>query len=236
VAPGTSCLDIGSGGGDIALELARRAGPTGRVLGVDIDETVLELARQEAVAAGIANVEYRNADVLAVELDERFDVVYARFLLTHLPDPAAATAKLVGAARPGGVVALEDIDYTGSFAYPPSRAHDRYCELYTQTALARNGNPNIGPRLPGLLADAGCEDVRISIVQPAALDPDGPGGDVKLGIPLTLENVADAALAEGIAARDELEAVVDELYRLAADPGTLLSFPRIVQAWARRPA
>jgi hypothetical protein len=77
--------------------------------------------------------------------------------------------------------------------------------------------------------------VHVNIVQPAALDPSGTGGDVKVVIPLTLENVAEAAVAEGLAEREEIDALVDRLYGLAADPGTLMGFPRIVQAWGRRP-
>jgi len=112
----------------------------------------------------------------------------------------------------------------------------RYRDIYMGTARARDGDPTIGPRLPSLLAAAGCVDVGVHIVQPAALDPAVAGADVKLAIPLTLENIADAAVAEGVAERDDLEAVAGELHRLAADPATLLSFPRIVQAWGRSPA
>jgi hypothetical protein len=105
-----------------------------------------------------------------------------------------------------------------------------------ETARARGGDPNIGPRLPALLRDAGCEQVQVSIVQPAALDPSAPGGDLKLAIPLTIENIADAAIMEGLALREEIDALVDDLYRLAADPDTLMAFPRIVQVWGRRPS
>jgi predicted O-methyltransferase YrrM len=236
VRPGMTCLDVGSGGGDVALELARRVAPDGRVLGVDVDDTKLALARDEAAAAGVANVEYRNLDVLASDLELAFDLVYARFLLTHLPDATRAAARLVNAVRPGGDVIIEDIDYAGSVVHPENEAFRRYCELYVQTARARGGDPNIGPRLPGILRAAGCEGVQLNIVQPAALDPHGAAGDVKVAIPLTVENIADAAVAEGIAGREEIDDLVDDLYRLAADPGTLMSFPRIVQAWGRRPA
>jgi hypothetical protein len=58
---------------------------------------------------------------------------------------------------------------------------------------------------------------------------------VKLGCALTLENIADAAIAAGVAQREELDRVTGELYRLAGDAVTLLSFPRMVQVWARRP-
>ena len=46
IPPGATCLDVGCGGGDVTVELARAAGPTGRAIGVDLDEVALELARQ----------------------------------------------------------------------------------------------------------------------------------------------------------------------------------------------
>src|SRR5689334_10802587 len=86
-APDARCLDVGCGGGDFTVALASLV-PGGSVVGVDIDETKLAIARDEAAAARVANVVYRVGDVTLPSLgDESFDVVYARFLLTHLPDP-----------------------------------------------------------------------------------------------------------------------------------------------------
>src|SRR5438876_9709070 len=61
VRPGMRCLDVGCGGGDVTLELGRLVGPAGRVVGIDIDATKLDLARQEAAAHGVAIVEFRHA-------------------------------------------------------------------------------------------------------------------------------------------------------------------------------
>jgi ubiquinone/menaquinone biosynthesis C-methylase UbiE len=63
IEPGMRCLDVGCGGGDVALALARLVGPEGEVVGVDLDEVKLGIAREEAKAAGVANVEYRRGDV-----------------------------------------------------------------------------------------------------------------------------------------------------------------------------
>ena len=235
VPEGARCLDAGCGGGDVALELAARAGSTGTVVGVDLDEEKLALARTEAGAAG-RNVEYRRADVATDDLGAGFDVVYTRFLLTHLRDPAGACDRLRRALRPGGAVIVEDIDYSGSFCHPDSPAYRRYCEVYVATARARGVDPHIGRRLPELLRDAGFEQVRVSAVQPVGVASDGLEGDAKLACALTLENIAEAAVAAGVAEREELDRAIDELYRLAGDAVTLMSFPRIVQAWARRPA
>src|SRR3954462_3663765 len=63
VAPGARCLDAGCGGGDVRLALARLGGGSGGVVGVDIDDIKLQLARHEAADAGVRNVEYRRAGI-----------------------------------------------------------------------------------------------------------------------------------------------------------------------------
>src|ERR1700730_13308686 len=150
-------LDIGCGGGDVTLELARRIGPSGKAVGADIDETQLDIARREADAKGIRNVEFRSLDIRTTEEDigSAFDVVYARFLRTHLVDPSRAVAAFYRYLRPGGLVIAEDIDFSGFFAYPDSEACKRYKDLYCTLVLRRGGDPNIGPRLPVLLTDGG---------------------------------------------------------------------------------
>jgi 2-polyprenyl-3-methyl-5-hydroxy-6-metoxy-1,4-benzoquinol methylase len=232
----STCLDVGCGGGDVTLELARRAGPNGRVVGVDLDESQLGIARDEAVAVGAATVSYVCRDVLAEPLPAEHDLVYARFLVTHLPDRPAAVAHLADAVVPGGALVLEDIDFAGSFCFPPSTAYDSYCEIYARTAEVRGGDANVGRQLPALLLAAGCERITANVVQPCGLQPSGYELDVKLIAALTMENIGESAISEGIATRPAVESVVAELYRLADDPETLLGLPRIVQAVGYRPA
>jgi hypothetical protein len=70
----------------------------------------------------------------------------------------------------------------------------------------------------------------VNVVQPA-----GISGEVKLISPLTLEAIANAVLAAGLADPDELGEVVDELYMFAKQDGTFMSIPRMVQAWGYNP-
>jgi SAM-dependent methyltransferase len=224
------CLDIGCGGGDVTVELARRA-PDGFAVGADLDEVKLEMARAEAAAAGVTNLEFRTDDVMSAPAgDERFDVIYARFLLTHLPDPATAVGAMRERLVPGGVLIVEDIDFTGHFCEPSNDAFWRYVELYTAVVQARGCDPNIGPRLPGLLRGAGLSDLGMNVVQPAGFD-----GEAPLTAPITLEAIADAVLAAGLATTAELNATVDDLSAFVKQDGTVVSAPRVVQAWGRRP-
>src|SRR4030095_16981334 len=152
---GLVCLDAGCGGGDATLELARRVAPHGRAVGLDIDQTKLDLAAEGARQQGISNVTFVLSVADEIEAAAEFDVVYSRFLLTHLKDSARTVASFFSYVRPGGVVALEDIDFTGYFTYPESRAFRRYCELYYAIVVKRGGDPDLGGRPPVLSRGAG---------------------------------------------------------------------------------
>jgi SAM-dependent methyltransferase len=230
VAPDALCLDAGCGGGDVSVELARLA-PEGSVVGVDLDETKLAVAREEAAAAGLRNVEFRKQNVLDGDsAAERFDVVYARFLLSHLPDAEGAVSNLHARLEPGGVLIVEDVDTSAMFCAPPSEAFQRFKELYIAAVQARGADPNIGPRLPGLLRSAGLSDVDLRVVQPA-----GRAGDVKLLAPITFDAITDAVAAQRLASEEELARVSDELWAYAADGRTCSTIPRVVQTWGCRP-
>ena len=230
IGDGLMCLDVGCGGGDVSLELAQRVAPRGKVVGVDIDETKLHLARREAAARGVRNVEFLARDIRTDDAHSLFDVVYARFLLTHLDDPARVIAAFYKHLRPGGLVIVEDMDGSGCFTYPESAAFLRFRELYFAVVRRRGGDPDIGPRLPVLLADGGFEQVEMNVVQPA-----GTRGEVKLLNPITLENITDTVLQDGLASREEIAALINELYEFAENPRTVAGLPRVVQVWGRRP-
>lgn len=228
ITAGSICLDVGCGGGDVTFELARITGPKGRVVGVDLDETQLAIARREADQYGLSNILFEVQDVTKWKPGELFDYVYARFLLTHLSDPGAIISTLRRYMRPGGMVILEDIDFRGHFAQPECPALLRYVEWYTRSVQRRGGDPNIGPRLPGMLLQAGFKDVRINLVHPVSLK-----GGIKLLTCVTLENIADAVLQDKLATKDELEQTIEELYVFARNSHTVLAGPRVFQAWGR---
>jgi len=230
VVAGLRCLDVGCGAGEVSFDLASLVGITGSVVGVDLDATKIELARGDAEQAEVGNVEFRVANLTEGLGEEEYDLVYARFLLTHLHDPAAGVEVMRAALRPGGRLVVEDIDYRGAFCYPDSEVFRRGNEIYEQAALRNGGDPFIGVRLPRLLLDAGFERVQPSIAHPVGLE-----GDVKLLSPLTIENIKAMAVKHSVATADEVDAVVDELYAIARDPLTLVSIPHIVQAWGEKP-
>ena len=213
----------------MSLELARRVGASGAVVGVDMDATVLERAAADARAAGIGNVEFRTGDASEVG-GGPYDVAYARFLLSHVGDPAVVIRTMVRAVRPGGAVVVEDTDFTGSFCSPPSAPFERWIALYRETLSLRGGNADVGKTLPSLLDGAGLTDVMISIRQPCARE-----GDVKLLQAITIDRIADAVSSEGVASTAEVAELAAAVRDYCADPTTLVSTPRVVQSWGRVP-
>jgi ubiquinone/menaquinone biosynthesis C-methylase UbiE len=226
---GMKCLDVGCGGGHVALLMASMVGPEGRVLGSDTDKEILALARKDAEAANAGNVEFQHLDACAPLWQEEFALTYARFLLSHLSEPTACLAAMLEACRPGGTIVIEDTDFSGSFCYPRCAAYDRYNELYQKIVQRRGGDPNIGPKLPAMLRRAGVQKVKLNPVQPAHLDGEG-----KLMAPLTMSRISDALIAEGLATEDEVQQILTELKEAAADSGTVMSLPRILQVWGKR--
>jgi SAM-dependent methyltransferase len=229
IRPGMSCLDIGCGGGDVARELARRVGASGRVAGLDMDHAQLEIARAEAAAQKITNIDYRVANVSAPRDDlGRYDVVYTRFLLCHLMNPFETLSWMATCIKPGGILAVEDCDFSGQFCHPPSPAFDRFVELNAEVIRRRGGDACVGLKLPSLLLDSGLAIGGIAVAQPSDVD-----GDVKLLNALTMENIADAVLADGLANRDEVDQLVAALHEMSRNLRTFASTARTIQVWGR---
>jgi ubiquinone/menaquinone biosynthesis C-methylase UbiE len=224
---GMKCLDVGCGGGHVSLLLASVVGPAGRVVGTDTDKEILELARQDAEIANVCNVEFRQVDACLCP-HEGYDFVYARFLLSHLSQPETCLEAMVRACRPGGTIAVEDVDFTGSFCYPICPAYERYLELYQKIVRRRGGDPNIGPKLPRMLRKASARAVHLNVVQPTHIEGEG-----KLMASVTMERISGAVISERLAAESGVRQIVEELNEVAADSETIMSLPRVFQVWGK---
>lgn len=226
IEQGMDCLDVGSGGGDVARLLAHCVGPRGRVVGLDFDAEIVRLAAADMQAAGLDQVSFRVANVYDLQPEPVYDRVYVRFLLTHLPDPLRALRKLMQMLKPGGVLMVEDVEMSGRFCYPALPLFDAGVQLYRTAAQRKGGDPEIGPKLPGLLQAAGLKGVGVNLVQPVFLHGKG-----KSMMSLTLWRIADAVLTEKLSSASDFEALVTEIAAFEARPDTLVSLPRIFQVW-----
>jgi SAM-dependent methyltransferase len=225
--PGVRVLDVGCGSGELTGWMADLVGPA-EAVGIDVDLTVLSIAR-ERWAAHPSAPRFVLADVTEVPIElGRFDIVYARFVLSHQTDPLAALRNLRALCRPGGVVAVEDVDIAAMFCQPPSLAFERHAELYCQAAIARGADPRLGPRLAALFGEAG-----FAAIQAGAVHPSFREGEGKRLAELTLRSIRAAVLASGLIDEDDFDDVLDEVQRITDDPETVVGLPRIHQVMGR---
>ena len=254
VGAGWACLDVGCGDGQVTADLARLVGPSGRVVGVDIDDQALELARQATAGSGatvsfvrgdireldirtsdFGHADVRATDVGAVDIRQgegggQFDLAYARLVLSHLTDPATALRSMCSALRPGGVAAVEDL-FTGTLrSDPPEPALDRLQEVYSATVRHHGGDPTIGPRLVALLTASGFEDVREHTVTNPMTTVES-----KLFLVELLDNMRPAILDAGAANARQLSEIKAGVEQAARDRGLVFYQARIHQVWGRRP-
>jgi demethylmenaquinone methyltransferase / 2-methoxy-6-polyprenyl-1,4-benzoquinol methylase len=110
VGPGDSALDVCCGTGDLSIELGRRIGPTGRVVGSDFSERMLDLAREKAVPEGAAKPIFEWGDALDLPYDDGgFDAVTVGFGVRNLHDLDRGVAEMTRALRPGGRLVILEI-------------------------------------------------------------------------------------------------------------------------------
>ena len=116
---GERALDVGCGFGDTAIALAQRAGPSGSVLGIDCCEAFLEIARGDAAAAGVDNVEFVEADVQFYPFEGEFDFCFSRFGTQFFENTVVGLKNMRRSLKPGGTMtmivwrAIEDNPWLG---------------------------------------------------------------------------------------------------------------------------
>ncbi|MEW6027949.1 MAG: methyltransferase domain-containing protein [Chloroflexota bacterium] len=108
--PGEYVVDCGSGSGTDSLIAAQMVGPGGRVIGVDMTPEMLSKARNNALAAGITNVEFREGYLESLPIPDAWaDVVISNGVLNLVPDKEAALLEMYRVLKPGGRIQIADI-------------------------------------------------------------------------------------------------------------------------------
>ena len=121
---GMRCIDIGCGTGSVTRLMANLVGKAGRVVGVDIDKRYLQYCNRKINSR--QNIEFVHDDICKSQLDseERFDIVYSRFMFHHLTDRREAVRSMKRLTKKGGIIMIQDLDHApGSWlCYPENKA------------------------------------------------------------------------------------------------------------------
>jgi 2-polyprenyl-3-methyl-5-hydroxy-6-metoxy-1,4-benzoquinol methylase len=223
---GKKFLDLGCGGGTVSLMAAGMVGPEGNVTAIDFDSDIIELAKKDAEEKGLDNISFRSMDAYDLDDEDAFDIVYSRFLLSHLQQPAIVLNKLHRSVKRGGKIIIEDIDFSGHFSYPRCEAFELY-QHYFVTAAKNNGqDANIGLSLFGMFQSGNIRDVKFNVIQPSFNEGKG-----KWMAYFTFDKIKETLKRQSLLGEDESNRVLDELKVFTMDNNTILSLPRIFRVW-----
>jgi ubiquinone/menaquinone biosynthesis C-methylase UbiE len=220
---GKRFLDVGSGGGHVSLMASDMVGQEGQVTAIDFDAEIIKLAAGDAKELGIENIIYRTLDAYALDYENEFDIVFARFLLSHLQNPEIVLNKMISSVKKGGAVIIEDIDFSGHFCYPHSDAFMDYVNYFSKASQNNGQHPDIGKQLLSMLKDQNqLYDIRFDVIQPVF-----KSGDGKWMAYITMDKIKETLLQQGLANQDDIEKTLSELKQFTEDKNSIISLPRI---------
>lgn len=232
IAPGSRVLDAGSGPGFVALDLARRVGPGGRVVAVDASPRWEQHLREVALARGLPVIEARHADLEVAELEpETYDFVFCRWVLSFVRDPRALVRRFTAALRPGGVLAIEDYNHEGISIFPRSQGFEAVVRATRAWYRQGGGDTWVAGRLPANVRAAGLEQVHFA----ANVLAGGPSSQVFRWADLFFPVFAPRWVEEGLLEKEDMHRFLAEWEERKRDPDSLFFSPIVVDLAARKP-
>ncbi len=211
VAYGDKVLEIGCGIGIVSQKLASLVGPDGFVIATDINDEQLAIARSLLSQSTLSNLIFQQLSAYELEtLNEKFDVVYVRLLLCHLPNPQEIISQASRILKPGGRLLIEDL--TGNHTLY-STPHDQGIAILQHFDKLQfeiqQSDDRYFSKLPVLLAEAGLEINSLERRQPK-LDSQRKRKMLSYG----LSSLKNALLDAGKITKDEYDSMYPIVQKL----------------------
>ena len=158
ITNGMKVLDIGSGAGDVTLLAAELVGPTGEVVGLDINPQISAAAARRAAAMDVSNASFVVGDIRETDLGHEFDAVVGRLVLMYSADPAATLRAAVHAISDDGLAVFYEMNVgTPVVSLPPSPLHQALGRWLNETFARSGAELAMGTRLHDVFVAAGLE-------------------------------------------------------------------------------
>ena len=219
---GMKVADFGCGVGMTTRMLAEMVGPSGSVTGVDFSADQVEEAREISARAGIGNVSFLQANACDTGLPRaHFDLAYCRFLLLHLPNPAACIEEMLAILKPGGILVLEDGDLTTAMSQPPT-AMNAFADLFGRLGPTRGLDYSMARNLHRLADAAGFSGARVVNHQPACIT-----NEHRQLLKWSVEEAGPAFVGASLISEEQLANTLLEMQQAADTPDVTILAPRM---------
>lgn len=229
---GARALDAGCGPGFVTAELAARVGRSGEVHALDESLRWIEHVEQEIEAHSWTNVRAECAKLEEVELEEgAYDVVFARWVLSFVPDPARVVTRLARALKPGGQLAIQDYNHEGVSLFPDSAGFRALVRATRAMYASHGGDVWIAGRASALVRGAGLELVSLT---PNVICG-GPGSDAFRWAGLFFPHFSRPMVDQGLLTEAERTQFLDEWAAHERNQDALFFSPIVVDVLAKKP-
>ena len=213
--PGSRLLDLGCGPGTITVGLARAVAP-GEVVGMDLAESQIELARKRAADGKLENARFVAGSIYEMPFgDKEFDAVFAHTVFEHLKEPLPAMREIWRVLKPGGFVGLRSPDWGGFIVHPLSPEIRSAMELFESIQMTNGGDVLAGRKLKEWTIAAGFREVKWSAT--FEFTDDVPGVSEFLASQLELHAANGKCAANG----DTVARYAEAFRELPAQPGAV---------------
>lgn len=232
VGPGARVLDLGSGPGFVAFDLAALVAPGGSVVALDEAPRWIEHMQSEIARRGIANVALVRSRIQDLALEpESFDIVFARWVFSFLPDPDAVARTLARCLKPGGVLAIQDYNHEGISVFPESEGLRAVVRATRATYARAGGDMWVAGRSARIFAAAGLESIELRSI----VECGGPESPAFRWADRFFPHFSGVMAESGVLSAADRALFLEEWEARKRDPTALFFSPIIVDAAARKP-
>lgn len=223
--PSIRVLEIGCGTGNMTQWIAKQVSDHGHVTAVDISPEQIQITKENC--SGLHNISFLVSSVFDLHPENKFDLIYSRFLIMHLQNPFEGLQHLAQLLKPNGILVSEEATNSVTACYPESPVFRKYRELVMALFKKKNIDFDIGEKLHAYFQKLKLQKIHVNFVQPIYKPHQ------KKIMVILMNELKNCYLELGLATETEIQELLKDLASFINDDQFLVSFARTTQIFGK---